>query len=74
MSPFEYVQWMDLVAIVAVFFLVYNLLMIVTKLVQVHALMSSARGFSFDASWNVRWTALCSVLIYWHLVIPGPGV
>lgn len=74
MNPFEYVTLMDFVAAAAVFILFYNLLVIVTKLVQVHALMSSSRGFSFNATNNVLAVSASSVAIYWHLVIPGPGV
>lgn len=74
MSFFEYVNAMDFIAAIAVFFLMYNVLVIGCKLIQVHAFISSARGYSFSAKWNIRAGALCAVVIYWHLFIPGPGV
>lgn len=74
MSFFEYVTAMDFIAAIAVFFLMHNVLVVIIKMVQVHALMSSSRGYSFSATWNVWIIAICSSVIYWHLFIPGPGV
>lgn len=74
MSFFEYVTAMDFIAAIAVFFLMYNVLALVTKMVQVHALMSSSRGYAFSATWNVWIISICSSVIYWHLFIPSPGV
>lgn len=73
MNPFEYVQMMDIVAAIAIFFLVYNLLVMTTKLVQVHGLIASKRGYSFSATANVYVIAACTMLIYWHLFVPGPN-
>ena len=72
MNLFEYVLWTDLVAAAAVFMVVFNLLVLVTKLVQVHALVAAGSTAKFSATANVWFASIGALLIYWHLLIPGP--
>lgn len=72
MAFFDNVSFFDFIVIGAVFTWVFQLLAIVCKLVQTHALLVTGAATRVRMTAHVWLMSLSSVVIYWHLFVPGP--